>query len=46
MFKNSRPERKSLLPSVLTGVFIVFITIAVFLLLRSMVAHQFFSGGH
>jgi hypothetical protein len=46
MFKNSRSERKSCLPNVLTGVFIVFLTIALYFLLRSMVAHHFFSGGH
>jgi hypothetical protein len=46
MLKDSRSGRKSMLPGVLTGVFIVFLTIAFYLLLRSMVAHHFFTGGH
>jgi hypothetical protein len=44
--KSSDSERKFSLRGVLTGVFILGFTAVVFLLLKSMVVHHFFSGGH
>lgn len=41
----SGSERKSSLPAILTGGFILALTIAMFLLARSMETHHFFSGG-
>jgi hypothetical protein len=42
----SDSERNLSLRSVLTGVFILGFTAIVFVLVKSMVAHHFFSGGH
>jgi hypothetical protein len=43
---SSDTEGKFSLRGVLTGVFILGFTFVVFLLLKSMVVHHFFSGGH
>ena len=44
--KSSDSEGKFSLRGVLTGVFILGFAFVVFLLLKSMVVHHFFSGGH
>ena len=44
-FKTSSSDRISSLRAILTGAFILALTVAMFLLARSMQVHHFFSGG-